>query len=112
MNRAEQTEEFAKVRAEATSRARRGAYFWMVMVAYMVTCPAVSILISREISIKAAHKAVAESQMRLCAIVVLSDDYYRKLAPTSTNKAIKAQAIAMANLRAEYHCPSTQGVPK
>jgi hypothetical protein len=112
MNRAEQTEEFAKVRAEATVRAHRGAYFWVVMVAYMVMCPAVSILVSRKISIDAAHKAVSESQLRLCSIVVLSDDYYRKLAAASPIRAIKAQAVAMAQLRAEYHCPPTQGVPR
>jgi hypothetical protein len=104
------TDEFAKVRDEQRVRAARGAYFWMIMVAYMVLAPAVAILVSRQISINAADKAARQTEMKLCAIVVMSDDYYRTTPPTSVT--LKKQATAMADLRRKFHCPPTVGVPR
>jgi hypothetical protein len=99
------TDEIGKVREEARVRQSRGAYFWIIMVAYMVAAPAVAILVSRQISIEAAQRTTRASEMKLCAVVVLSDDYYRKLAPASTNQTIKDQAAAMSDLRTQFHCP-------
>jgi hypothetical protein len=104
------TDEFANVREEVRVAKARSAYFWIVAVAYLVVAPAIAILVSRQISIDAAHKAVRESQLQLCSIVVLSDDYYRSTPPTS--ETIKKQAAAMRQLRAEYHCPPTVGVTR
>lgn len=99
------TDEIAAVREESRVRQSRGAYFWLVMVAYMVAAPAVAILVSRQISIDAAQRTTRSSEMKLCAVVILSDDYYRELAPASTNPTVKAQAEAMSDLRAQFHCP-------
>jgi hypothetical protein len=95
------TDEIAAVREEGRIRQSRGAYFWIIMVAYMVAAPAIAILVS----VNAAQRATRSSEMKLCAVVILSDDYYRKLAPVSTNPTIKAQAVAMADLRLKFHCP-------
>lgn len=99
------TDEIEKVREESRVRQSRGAYFWLIMVIYMVAAPALGILVSRQISIDAAKRTTRSSEQKLCAVVILSDDYYRKLAPASTNPTVKAQAVAMANLRAQFHCP-------
>lgn len=104
------SQEFGKVREEARAARAHGAYFWVVMIAYMVLAPAAAILVSRQISIDAADKAVRQSQLQLCAIVVLSDDYYRTTPPVSNT--LKKQAAAMAQLRAAYRCPPSTGVPR
>jgi hypothetical protein len=95
------TDEIAAVREESRTRQSRGAYFWLIMVAYMVAAPAIAILVS----VNAAQRATRSSEMKLCAVVILSDDYYRKLAPASTNQTVKDQARAMADLRVKFHCP-------
>jgi hypothetical protein len=99
------TDEIAAVREEQRARQSRGAYFWLIMVAYMVAAPALAILVSRQISITTAQRTTHSSEQKLCAVVILSDDFYRKLAPTSTNPTVKAQAKAMSDLRAQFHCP-------
>jgi hypothetical protein len=102
--------EFAKVRAEQKTRDIRGSYFWIVMVTYMVVCPAAGILVSREISINVAQEAARESELKLCAIVVTADDAYRAAPPVGTT--VKKQAANMAKLRQDYRCPADAGVKK
>jgi hypothetical protein len=104
------TDEFANVREEQRVARSRGAYFWLVMVAYMVAAPAIAILVSRQISIDAADRATRQTEMKLCAIVVMSDDYYRTTPPAS--ETLKRQAAAMADLRRQFHCPPTVGVTR
>jgi hypothetical protein len=102
--------EFAKVRAEQKFRNTRGAYFWLVMVAYMVACPAIGILVSRQISISVARDAARESELKLCAIVVTADDAYKAAPPSGPT--VKKQAANMAKLRRDYHCPPNAGVKR
>jgi hypothetical protein len=104
------TGEFASVREEARVARSRGAYFWLVMVAYMVAAPAIAILVSRQISIDAADRATRQTEMKLCAIVVMSDDYYHSVPPASDT--LKKQASAMADLRREFHCPPNVGATR
>jgi hypothetical protein len=102
--------EFAKVRAEQKIRNTRGSYFWFVMVAYMVACPAIGILVSRQISINVSRDAARESELKLCAIVVTADDAYRATPPVGAT--VKRQAANMAKLRRDYHCPPNAGVKR
>jgi hypothetical protein len=97
------TDEIAAVREESRVRQSRGSYFWIIMVAYMVAAPALAILVSRQISIDTAQRTTRSSEMKLCAVVVLSDDFYRRIPPASPT--LKAQAAAMADLRIKFHCP-------
>jgi hypothetical protein len=104
------TGEFANVREEARVARSRGAYFWVVMMVYMVVAPAIAILVSRQVSINEADKATRQTEAKLCAVVVLSDDYYRKLLASPTvqppaRDTLKRQARAMADLRIKFHCP-------
>jgi hypothetical protein len=104
------TDEFARVRSEQRARSARGSYFWMVMVAYMIACPAVAIMVSRQISIDAATTATRQTELKLCAIIVTADDSYRAVPPISVT--LKKQAANMARLRRDYHCPPNVGVSK
>lgn len=108
------TQAISDVRAEARTSRVRGSYFWIIAAVYMIISPAIAVLVARQISIQATDRAVqaavAESEMKLCTIVVLSDDYYKRSPPALP--AGKAQAAAMAQLRAEYHCPPRTGAGK
>jgi hypothetical protein len=98
--------EIERVKSVYRRDRQRGAYFWIVFVAWAVVSPGLAILVSRQISIDAARRATEISERKLCDIVVTADDGYRRRPPTS--ETLKAQAANMAKLRAEYHCP--QGV--
>jgi hypothetical protein len=100
--------EFEGIRATYRRDRRKGAYFWIVFVAWAIAAPGMAILVSRQISIDAARQATMESERKLCAIVVTADDAYRAAPPAS--ETIKKQAANMAELRRQYHCPPTVGV--
>lgn len=74
---------------------RRGAYFWLIMVSYMIAGPAVAIWISSE----GTHR----SERKLCTIVINTDDYYHLNPPTLP--AGKAQAANFSKLRRDLGCP-------
>lgn len=102
--------EIKKIRETYRQDRRKGAYFWIVFVAWAVVSPALAILVSRQISIDAARQATMESERKLCAIVVTADDGYRANPPSSD--VLKIQAANMADLRRQYHCPASSGVRK
>lgn len=93
--------------AESTRRAnRRGAYFWLIMVAYMVTSPAIAILVSRQISISGTIR----SEQKLCTVVITTDDAWLTNPPTSP--AGIRQAENFHKLRRDLKCPPPQEGPK
>ena len=89
----------AEAKIEAVEERKRGAYFWAVMVVYMVLAPAAAILVSRQISLNIAHR----SEQKLCGVIAQADDAW-KVAPPTTPSG-KAQAANMARLRRDYRCP-------
>jgi hypothetical protein len=93
----------AEAKTEAVQQRKRGAYFWAVMVVYMVLAPAAAILVSRQISIEVAQRSAHESEQKLCAVVSQADDAWKVAKPTTPSG--KAQAAAMAKLRRDYRCP-------
>jgi Flp pilus assembly protein TadG len=89
----------SEAKAEAVQERKRGAYFWAVMVMYMVVAPALAILVSRQISLSIAHR----SEQKLCTVVSLANSAAEAAPPSSAYG--KAQAAAMAKLRQDYGCP-------
>lgn len=83
------------VREDARRRRARGAYFWIVMVAYMVAGPAFAIIVS----VQNTHR----SERKLCAVIVQADEAWKAAPPPSASG--REQAAAMARLRRDYHCP-------
>ena len=87
-----------KVSAQARSereRRKHGAYFWVVMVAYMVAGPAFAIWISSE--------GTQRSERKLCTIVVSADNAYR-MNPPATDVG-RRQAENFSKLRRDLGCP-------
>jgi hypothetical protein len=91
-------EETQRHRAEvAEGRARRGWYWWLVMVLTAVVGPGLAIGVSSANQ----HR----SEQAWCGIISTLDDAYRATPPTSP-VGIRV-AAAMARLRKDYHCPPT-----
>jgi hypothetical protein len=88
-----------QARAADVARRRHGAYFWLVMVSYMILAPAGAVLLSRQIALNISH----QSERKLCGVVAMADDAWRVSKPTTPSG--KAQAAAMAKLRHDYRCP-------
>lgn len=80
---------------DARGSRRRGAYFWAVMVVYMVAGPAVAIWVSQANQ----HR----SERAWCGIITTLDDTYRATPPTTP--VGRQIAAAMAKLRRDYRCP-------
>lgn len=89
---------------KARGARRRGAYFWLVMVAYMVMAPAIAILVSRNLAIQGTRK----SEQKLCTVVVTTDDAWYAHPPPGV--AGKAQAENFHKLRRALGCPPHKGV--
>ena len=84
-----------EAKEDARRRRGRGAYFWIIMVVYMVAGPAFAIWVS----VENTHR----SERKLCAVVVTGDDAYRQNPPVSP--VGKRQAANMARLRHDFGCP-------
>jgi hypothetical protein len=84
-------------------RRQRGAYFWIIMVAYMVLAPAGAILVSRQISVQGTQR----SEQKLCTVVITTDDAWRKNPPASPSG--KEQAENFHKLRRDLGCAPYKG---
>lgn len=93
------TDEIAAVRTETQRALRRGAYFWAIMILTVVLSAGSSILATRILTDRSARK--------LCAVVILTDDNYRRNPPQSV--VLKQQAANFAKLRKELGCAPFQG---
>lgn len=78
---------------------KRGTWFWVVMVAYMIVGPAAAIAVS--------SNNTRQSERKLCTIVVSVDEGYRRNPPTSPPG--KQQAENFHKLRRDLGCPPYQG---
>lgn len=84
-------------------RRQRGAYFWIIVITYMIAAPALAILVSRQISIDGTHK----SEQKLCTVVITTDDAWIKEPPTAP--AGKEQAENFHKLRRDLGCAPYKG---
>lgn len=91
----ETTGEIQKVRTETAAIVRRGAYFWLVMVATVIMAAGSSILASVVLT--------ARSERKLCAVVITSDDAYHRTPPSTPIG--RDQAANFTRLRRELGCP-------
>lgn len=90
--------EIQKIRAEVRQDRRRGAYFWLVMVLTSASAGGGAIGFS-------AYNT-RQSERKLCSVVILSDDYFRRVPPTVQIQ--KDQAANFRNLRRDLGCPHTE----
>jgi hypothetical protein len=97
--REEVSGELHAAREEATRVRHLGSYFWLIMVLTAVIGPAVSVLIS----VHNTHR----SEMKLCTVVVTTDDAWLANPPTSP-AGIK-QAENFHQLRRALGCPPYKG---
>jgi hypothetical protein len=90
--------ENATLRTDMDRKTKRSGYFWLVMVVTSVVAAGGSYGMS-------AYNT-RQSEQKLCAIVVLSDDAYRKTPPTT--ELGRQQARNFSVLRRAYGCPPYQ----
>lgn len=92
------TNEIAAVREEARIRIQRGAYVYLIMIVTVICACAATLLTMRYLS----DRAIRESESKLCAIVILSDDTYRQNPPTT--ELGRKQAQNFSDLRKSLGC--------
>lgn len=91
--------EIQKVREEAITARRRGAYFWLVMVLSVTLGFASNIFVTAILN--------QRSERKFCAVVVNVDDGYQRTPPTTA--AGQQQAKIYSRLRSELGCPPYEG---
>lgn len=95
----EQTGEIQKVREEAITARRRGAYFWLVMV--------ITGILGFSSNIFVTAKLNERTERKFCAIVINIDNGYRKVPPLT--EPGREQARIYSNLRARLGCSPYEG---
>lgn len=93
--------EIQKVREETRQALRRGAYFYVVMVA--------TVLMAAGVSLVAARQATKSSERKLCAVVITTDDAYHRMPVDRLSQAGKEQAANFSRLRQELGCAPYKG---
>lgn len=96
------------------TEARKGAYFWLIMVATVVFASGGSILISVGIAHRVNERSLAReqtareaSERAFCGIIILLDDSYNRTPPAT--EAGRQLAKAVSNARIVNHCPPRSG---
>ena len=97
------TNEIEKVREEARTRTRHGAYVYLIMIVTVLLAASATLITERILTERAIH----ESERKLCAIVILSDDAYRQNPPPSETG--KALARNFSTLRRDLGCEPYRG---
>jgi len=97
------TTEIEKVREEARTRIKRGAYVYLIMIATVMLAAGATLITMRILT----ERAIRDSERKLCAIVILSDDAYRQNPPTSETG--KALAKNFSVLRKDLGCKPYEG---
>ena len=89
--------EVQRQRAEV-AEARPGWYWWLIMIATVLTASGASLLVS--------VKNTERSERKLCAIVTLMDDTYRATPPKTATGI--SMAASTADLKRQLGCPNKE----